>query len=132
MNDKTTEFSFILKCCSNGIGVFAVHDIEVNTFLRLFAEKGQSDNASISRRIENVPELFRSYCLNRGNTIMTPKDFGRIEIGWYLNHSNSPNAYHKNYEFYSLCAIKAGDEITINYNELEEPDNAKDDFYKGT
>ena len=48
----------------------------------------------------------------------------------YLNHSKTPNAYHKNYNYYALRDIKAGEEITIDYNTLEEPEEAKEDFYK--
>jgi len=53
-----------------------------------------------------------------------------MEFGWFLNHSKKPNAYHKNYEYYALNNIKAGEEITVDYNTLEEPENAKDDYYK--
>ena len=59
-----------------------------------------------------------------------PKDFGCMEIGWYLNHSKTPNAYHRNYEYYALRDIKTGEEITVDYNTLEEPEEAKENYYK--
>ena len=61
---------------------------------------------------------------------MTPIDFGKMEIGWYLNHSYFPNTFHKEYHFYALKDIKAGEEITIDYNDLEEPEAQKESFYK--
>ena len=95
MQNKTTEFSFILKPSKYGVGVFAVHDIKTGIHLRLFGE--ENEKVSIMRKKEAVPKLFRDYCPDRGEFLCAPKDFGCMEIGWYLNHSKNPNAYHKNY-----------------------------------
>ncbi len=55
-----------------------------------------------------------------------------MEIGWYVNHSNTPNAHHLNYKYYALRDIKAGEEIVIDYNTLEEAEEAKEDYYKNS
>jgi SET domain-containing protein len=128
MENKTTEFSFILKSAEYGVGVFATHNIEKETYLRLFNE--ENVEVSILRDKRDVPDLFREYCVDRGDMILCPKDFGHMEIGWYVNHSKDPNAYHKNYNYYALRDIKAGEEITIDYNTLEEPEESKKDYYK--
>jgi hypothetical protein len=48
-----------------------------------------------------------------------PPDFGCMEIGWYLNHSDTPNAYHDgSYEYFAGRNIAAGEEITIDYRTL--------------
>jgi SET domain-containing protein len=47
-----------------------------------------------------------------------------------LNHSETPNAVHRDYEYYALVNIRAGEEITIDYNSLGEPEDAKEDYYK--
>jgi SET domain-containing protein len=130
MSDSTTEFSFILKPSDHGIGVFAVHDIRAETYLRLFADDSDLDAVSAVRNKEDVPEIFLKYCIYRGNTVVGPKDFGRMDIGWHLNHSKTPNAYHRNYDFYALRHINAGEEITIDYNTLEEPEEAIEDYYR--
>ncbi len=128
--DKTTEFSFVLKPAEHGIGVFAAHDIKKDTYLRLFREK-DSPLSAIVRKKEDVPEYFKQFCLDRGETLLCPQDFGRMEIGWHLNHSKNPNAEHdENYNYYASHDIKEGEEITINYNSLEEPEEAKEDYYK--
>ena len=59
-----------------------------------------------------------------------PNDFSHMSIGWYLNHSSNPNAEHKNYVYYSIRDIKAGEEILIDYNTLEEPEELKENYYK--
>jgi len=109
---------------------FAVHDIKAGTYLRLFGGETETTDVLVLRNKENVPEFFRQYCIDRSETLLCPKDFGCMEVGWYLNHSKTPNAYHRNYNFYALRDIKAGEEITVNYNTLEEPEEAKEDYYK--
>jgi SET domain-containing protein len=130
MQSKTTEFSFVLKNSSNGIGVFAVHDIKAGTYLRIFGDEDNEGDVSVVRKKEDVPDFFKSYCVDRGDTMMCPKDFGCMEVGWHINHSKTPNANHFNYEFFALRDIKAGEEITIDYNTLEESEEAKEEFYK--
>ena len=130
MENKTTEFSFILKSAEHGVGVFAAHDIKEGTYLRFFGDETEMAGVSVIRNKNDVPEFFRQYCLDRGDTLFCPKDFGRMEVGWYLNHSKTPNAYHKDYDYYASQDIKAGEEITIDYNTLEEPEETKEDFFK--
>lgn len=128
MENKTTEFSFILKPSKHGIGVFAAHDIEKGTYLRLFNE--ENIETAVLRRKKDIPKLFQEYCPDRGVMLLCPRDFGHMEIGWYMNHSKAPNAYHKNYNYYTLRDIKEGEEITIDYNTLGEPKEAREDYYK--
>ena len=118
MENETTEFSFILKPAEHGIGVFAAHDIKEGTYLRFFGEETEAADVSVVRKKEDVPKFFQQYCVDRGNTLRCPKDFGHMEIGWHLNHSKTPNAYHKNYDYYALRDIKASEKITIYYNSL--------------
>ncbi|MBI2446812.1 MAG: SET domain-containing protein [Parcubacteria group bacterium] len=129
MDNKTTEFSFMLKPSQHGIGIFAVHDIKAGTYLRLFGDETEFYR-SVTRKKTDIPELFRQYCIDRGDLLDCPKDFGCMEIGWYLNHSKMPSAFHRNYQYYALRDIKTGEEITIDYNTLEEPEEAKEDYYK--
>ena len=130
MKNKTTEVSFILKNTIHGIGVFAAHDIKAKTFLRLFGDSKDPKKVAIKRKEKDLPKMFRELCIDRGNFMLCPKDFGHIEIGWYLNHSKKPNAAHTNYKYYAISNIKAGEEITIDYNTLEEPEENKDPYYK--
>jgi SET domain-containing protein len=127
--DATTEFSFFLKPAEHGVGVFAAHDIKLGTYLRFFGSQTDPNEVSIVRKKEDVPEFFRQYCVSRGDILYCPKDFGCMEIGWHVNHSKTPNAYHREYNYYALRDIKAGEEITIDYNSLEEPEDVKEDYY---
>jgi SET domain-containing protein len=130
MQNKTDEFSFAIKKSEHGVGVFAVHDIEAGTYLRLFGDEDNPDDVHVIRKKEDVPEYFRQYCVDKGDgTMMCPNDFGCMEIGWHLNHSRTPNAYQRDYEYYALRDIEAGEEITIDYNDLGEPEGSKEEYY---
>ncbi len=128
MNENTTnEFSFILKPSEHGIGVFAIHNIAKGAKLVVFPE----GYTSRSLHKDKVPDILRGYCIDRENDRLTcPYDFSHMPIGWYLNHSNIPNAEHRNYVYYASRDIKEGEEILIDYNTLEEPEDSKDDYYK--
>ncbi len=52
-------------------------------------------------------------------TAYMPPNFSRLDVGWYLNHSDKFNAYHdENYRYYAVRDIEEGEELTINYHEL--------------
>lgn len=124
----TNEFSFVLKPSIHGIGVFAAHDIKMGASLRLF---GNDESPEESRMLnkENVPEFFRHYCIARGSQLSCLDDFGCMPIGWYMNHSRTPNAKHRNWEYFAILDISAGEEILIDYNTLEEPEEYKESYY---
>lgn len=105
----TDEFSFTLKPSPlDGIGVFATHGIAKGACLRLFAE-GDERKLTIK-----IPTAFQKHVVV-DNPTMCPSDFGRMSVGWYLNHSDDPNAAHKDYVYFALRNIDAGEEITIDY-----------------
>lgn len=127
---KTNEFSFVLNSTKHGVGVFAAHDITKGTYLRLFGDEKLYEHRIRILDKRDVPEVFHDYCMDRGDTMVCPEDFGCMPIGWYLNHSNAPNAVHENYNWYALKNIKKGEEILINYNDLEEPEKSKAEYYR--
>ena len=48
-----------------------------------------------------------------------PPDFGRMSLWWYANHSARPIVDLENERYVALVDIKAGDEITSDYQKLE-------------
>lgn len=131
--NETNEFSFVIKPAMHGVGVFATHDIKAGTLLRVFGE----DNPVRLMKKEEVPEFWRDWCASRADMLICPPDFGYMPIGWYLNHSNNPNAIHDQSEatgkyglWHAARDISAGEEITIDYNALEEPESEKKEYYR--
>ncbi|MCB9822954.1 SET domain-containing protein [Candidatus Nomurabacteria bacterium] len=129
--NKTTEFSFVLKPSKiGGVGVFAIHDIDANVLLTLVAD----DYKSRALHQNDIPDDLIMYCVAKEDDMWScPSSFNRMEIAWHLNHSDDPNAKRTGKgEFYSAKKINKGDEITIDYNSLGEPEDKKEDFYKKT
>ncbi len=126
--DRTDEFSFILKPSEHGVGVYATHAIQKGAHLRLFVDEETTKHESRELEKGKVPEAFWGHCLDRGDTMICPPDFGALPIGWYVNHSSEPNIEpgpnsnkHRRYRWYALRDIQEGEEILIDYSDLEEP-----------
>jgi hypothetical protein len=116
LKTPTDEFSFVLKPSGiHGVGVFATHPIAKGSSLRLFVDV---------EAVREVPmDHPRADVLVRNSIIMDTHfvcadDFGRMSIGWYLNHSDHPNAGHENYEYFAKEDIAADAELTIDYETL--------------
>lgn len=128
---KTTSESFLLKPSrieQAGVGVFALHNIEPDTFLAL---KPKGKSVGVDRREEDIPKELLAYCVAKeGNIWRCPPDFSHMHMVWYLNHSPQPNAEKREDGYYAIRSIKTGDEITIDYNSLGEPEDKKEDYYK--
>ena|SRR3989338_3383221 len=128
--NKTDHQSFVLKPSTvhdGGVGVFALHDIAKDTYLELFTDTFEEE----IRDEEEVPKELQGYCLNqKSGKILCPKRFNQMDIGNYLNHSESPNAkYVKGKGYFALRNIRAGEEILGNYRELGEPEGRRGDHY---
>ncbi len=132
MKNITDRFSFILKpstVIDGGVGVFALHDIAEGTYMELFLPDFQEE----LRNKADVPEELRGYCLDQeGGKILCPKFFNRMDIGNYLNHSteNANVKYNKGKGYFTTRDIQKGEEILANYQQLGEPEDAWDDYYK--
>ena len=134
-----SEFSFMLQPSPlGGIGVFATHDIPAGTHLF-------NQNFEIrTLKVKDVPAALLKYCIYISDEeCLCPERFDRMEIGWYINHSSTPNIARKNRvsnaeavknikerTVHAVRDIKAGDEILIDYNSLDEPEHMKEDYYK--
>lgn len=142
-----SEFSFVLKPSKyGGVGVFATHDIPLGTVI---FNQDIKQNLRVLK-IKDVPEDSIKHCIYiNAEECLCPERFDRMEIGWYLNHSAEPNIAKKSstkftlindaqdfydkrdkHPFYAVKDIKAGDEILIDYNELNEPEHLKEDYFK--
>ncbi len=116
----TDEFSFRLGVSAiHGVGVFANHAIDAGVLLHLFSEETRYLAEAPS---EPARRLLETYGLEGedGHGYYCPRSFTRVDAGWYLNHSDTPNAAHRDWEYFSLRPIEEGEEITIDYRTLGE------------
>lgn len=131
MKKETTGRSFILKASmavQGGVGVFALHDIAAGTHMELFLPDFQEELLDANE----VPEALQGYCLTQSDgKLLCPKFFNRLDIGNYLNHSETANLTYEKGKGYSAARdIKEGEELFANYRQLGEPEESREAYYR--
>ena len=108
--------------------MFAIVDIPKDTFLAL---KPRGVTVGVDLKEEDVPKELLTYCIAKEDGIWCcPPDFTQMHMVWFLNHSGRPNAEKREDGYFSTVDVRAGDEILIDYNTLDEPEDKKEDYYK--
>lgn len=106
------------KVC-NGIGVFALTDIDANTIL---FDDIEPDNTFITwKEIGDIDPEVKAYlkrmCNSNDEGLFLNRTVSAINISYYVNHSDNYNVHHDlNLDRYVTTKdIKAGDEILCKY-----------------
>ncbi len=97
------------------VGVFTTSKIRKGAKLNLFHP---SDWTFIRAPRGKVGEMCEHFGVREGDGYHCPSDWHRMSVGWYLNHSDTPNVGHEDYEFRALRHIRPGEEVTIDYDSL--------------
>ena len=124
--EEWTEFSAVLKPSAiQGVGVFTTHDIPKGT-------KVFSDIKYRWYKLESIPVELRKYChFVKEDEVLGPERFDRMEAEWFLNHSNDPNVAEIAADFWvAVKDIKTGEELLMDYNQLNELEHLKEPYYK--
>ncbi len=104
-----------------GVGVFATADIPRGAYLReLFADDEVRTLTWEEFAALDLPgELKEHFPVRYDDACYLPRDFNRLSIGWYLNHSPEPNLAHDaRHDYYAVRDIAAGEELLIDYDQL--------------
>lgn len=131
MRSRTDEFSFMLRVSTisgAGVGVFTLHAIAQGVWLAVFPRGYRSRKFKAAE----LPAALRSYCTAKPNGVYAaPRSFNRMSIGWYLNHSASPNVVWDDDlgGYVTARDVAEGEELLIDYNLFEEPEHEKAAFY---
>jgi hypothetical protein len=111
-----------------GVGVFTTSPVARGDHLRLWQEE---DWRFVTfAEAESDPELreFSAiYCVREAEGFHCPLDFHRMSIGWYMNHSDEPNARYRDATSFEYCAVRdiaAGEEIVCDYRLLSPHESA--------
>jgi SET domain-containing protein len=104
----------------HGLGVFTTSDIKKG---RKLPELFDDDEVIIKRR--KPDNIVSRYSVKDKDGWWGPKNLHRMSIGWYLNHSSTPNLLfvceEDGYEvFRALCSIRGGEELTVDYRTLSK------------
>ena len=104
------EFFFYLAPSKiDGVGVFAARNIKSGQTVKLFWE------TSVPRK--RIPKLFQKFIVDTEIGCWAPRCFGRMSVGWYLNHSKNSNLDYDTHSdsFTTTRDIKKGEEVTVDY-----------------
>lgn len=102
----------------HGIGVFAIAPIGAG--VQLFGPERGAIRAVPAEVVDGLGEaekrLYLDFCVPHGGSYHAPSSFNEMTIAWYLNHAERPNvACTQDEGFITLRAVKAGEELTIDY-----------------
>jgi SET domain-containing protein len=109
-----------------GVGVFAIRDIPKGT--NPFAGCYDGNFIPVSpKEIENQPasikEMIKDFCpFQDGKYWVIERGLNAIDISFFLNHSKEPNmiAIKDGEEFVAKRDIKAGEELTVDYDTYDD------------
>ena len=114
----------------DGIGCFPDITIRKGEFVRVFAPE---DSRWVPlKKAEASPhkKLIKRFGIRVARGYWTPINFLRISVGWYMNHSETPNLQSDDGDvtYYALADIHPGEEVTMDYRRMDpEHDNLSRD-----
>ncbi len=100
-----------------GVGVFTTRWIRKGDTIPLFDD---DDWRLIKRPRREEWALVDRFCLRDEQGYHGPADWHGMSIGWYLNHADDPNVEHRDYVYRAVSSIRPGEELTVDYDTLEE------------
>jgi SET domain-containing protein len=114
-----------------GVGLFAVKNLAMGEEVPIWDQ--------LDMRFFEVPPpedklfhaVFHHYCIRTKCGYYGPKDFLKMSIGWYINHSDTPNLEERleneTWRYYAKTAIAQGEEVAMDYRTLDtDYDNLPD------
>lgn len=102
----------------HGVGVIAIKCIPKGT--RIFYGDDEPlicvPVTAVARLSPEIRRLYRDFCVLKGKSYLCPRNFNRLTVSWYLNHSDTPNVRcDEEYDFYAARRIRSGEELTVDY-----------------
>ncbi len=117
---KIGEFDLILKPSKiDGIGVFANKSIIKGAKL-YWDRKIRRIRIDEAKKDKLMYEMCDRYCVETEKEYHCPTNFQHMSIIWFLNHSKKSNLTKGKDHWFSKKEIKKGEELTIDYDELDE------------
>jgi len=124
-------FTRLRKSTIHGIGVFAIVDIPKGTYV-FEGDKSKvvwftEEEIQLSTLPQVVQDIYKDFYIKSigdSKKYGCPDIFNNMPISWYLNKSKNPNMAcdkKKDYDFYAIDDIKAGDELTVDYSTYSAP-----------
>jgi hypothetical protein len=107
----------------HGVGVFAIVDIPKGEYIfepddDALVYVSPSKTKDLPQEVER---LYKDFCVLQNNMYACPSSFNKLTLSWFLNNSENPNvAADLSLKFYAIRDIKAGEELTSDYDSYSE------------
>lgn len=109
----------------HGVGVLAIRDIPAGTLVF----QGESERvvwlsrAAVRRMPKAIRALYEDFGMVWRDKIGVPPSLNMLSVGWYVNHSDTPNVEAgEDARFRALRRIRKGEELTADYRTfVDEP-----------
>jgi len=118
-------FTRIGRSATHGVGVIAIRPIPAGTLVF----EGESElvvwvsRAEVRRMPRAIRALYEDFGMVWGDRLGVPPTLNMLSVGWYVNHSDTPNVEAgEDGRFRTLRRIRVGEELTADYRTfVEEP-----------
>ena len=105
-----------------GVGCFSDIVIKKGELVRVFSPE---DSRWIPlKKAHSSPQvqLIKKFGIRTTGGYWAPTNFLRISVGWYMNHSETPNLTSDDGDvtYFAVKDIRPGEEITIDYRRMDE------------
>jgi SET domain-containing protein len=79
--------------------------------------------AAVRRLPKTIRALYEDFGMVSGDQIAVPPTLNMLSVGWYVNHSHTPNVEADDSgRFHALRRIRKGEELTADYRTfVDEP-----------
>lgn len=109
----------------HGVGAIAIRRIDQGTLV--FAGEDERTTWVSRSAVKKLPaelrSLYEDFGMVDGKKLGVPTNLNRLSVGWYVNHSRTPNLEAgDDGRFRALRRIEAGEELTADYRTFcDEP-----------
>ena len=105
----------------DGIGCFSDIVIRKGEFVRVFSPEDSRWVPLKKAHASPQKSLIKKFGIRTERGYWTPLDFLRISVGWYMNHSETPNLQSDDGDvsYFALKDIRPGEEVTMDYRRMD-------------
>lgn len=105
----------------HGIGCYSDIRIKKGEFVRVFSPEDSRWVPLKKAHASPHKKLFQRFGIRTARGYWAPLNFLRISVGWYMNHSETPNLQSDDGDvtYYALKDIELGEEVTMDYRRMD-------------
>jgi hypothetical protein len=108
------------KIHAGGVGVFAIIPIKARDIIFDTSNDiplGDVTEEQLATMPKPVQQMHTDFAMHCGKVFNPPRDFTKMGMFWYLNHSPAPNCVYNLGKdgYYAKRDIKTGEELSVDY-----------------